>query len=164
MSRRTLNQIDAIATVAAELRRRTRPALAHAQTIIADGYPGGGGQDFNVRSKGGVSDPTASAALSRTTGTGSGYLLSDIVQRLEQCVANAAAELGEALALVDRLSPPPGSTPRCSGGAGLDGHLDWGDPSCSNVPDGRPSRQGMCDACYQRLDRWRRTPRTPQPA
>lgn len=163
MTRRTLTQVDAICTIATELRRRTRTALTHAQTIVADGYSSGssgGGTDFNVRSKGGISDPTANAALARTTGTGTGYRLADHVQRLEQCIATAAAELGEALAIVNRLLPPPGVTPRCSGGAGLDGHLSWGDPTCANVPDGRPSYSGMCNACYQRRARWQREART----
>jgi len=153
-------QLAALATIVAELRKRTPTAIAHARAIAADGYPGGGKGDFNVRSKGGHSDPTANAALTRTTGTGPGYNLADQIQLLEQNIAIAAQALGEAITVVDRLMPPPGVTPRCSGGAGLDGHLEWGDPGCTKVPDGRPSRQGMCDACYQRLDRWRRVPRT----
>lgn len=163
MSRRTLNQVDAIATLAAELRKRCRPALAHAAAIAADGYSSGSGQggtDFNVKAKNTVSDPTANAALNRTTGTGHGYALADQIAYLEQTIVTIASELGEALRVIDRLSPPPGITPRCSGGAGLDGAIEFGDPTCMSVPDGRPGRLGMCDRCYQRYDRWRRVPRT----
>ena len=163
MSNRTLTQLAALHTIINELRKRTPVALAHARTVAADGYPtltGGGSKG----GKGGISDPTANAALTRTTGSGPGYHLADQVQLLEHSLRIAASALGDALAVVDRLQPAPGATPRCSGGAGLDGHLDWGDPSCTNVPDGRPSRQGLCDACHHRRDRWARVPRPDQAA
>lgn len=158
MTRRLNAQIAALHTLVDQLRTRTPGALAHARDLAADGWPTGG--DSNVRSKNAISDPTANAALNNTTGTGPGYRIIDQVQRLEQLVATAAVTLGDALTIVDRLMPPPGATPRCSGGAGLDGHIEWADPSCVRVPDGRPGRRGMCDACYQRYDRWRRVPRT----
>jgi len=151
-------QLAAIHHLVDEARRRWPAARAHAASIAADGHrrttTGSGG------SKGGISDPTANAAIARTTGTGTGYLVTDLVQAAEQAIRNAAGELGELLAIIDKLSPPPGDTPRCSGGAGIEGALEFGDPTCTRVPDGRPSRSGMCDACYQRYDRWRRVPRT----
>ena len=153
MSNRTNAQLAALNTIVAELRKRTPAALAHALAIAADGYPTLGGSGGHG-GKNTISDPTANAALNRTTGTGTGYRIGDQVQLLEQCLRNAAAALGDALTIVDRLQPAPGATPRCSGGAGLDGHLDWGDPRCTRVPDGRPSRSGLCDACYQRQYRW----------
>lgn len=160
MSNRTLTQLAALHTIVTELRKRTPQALAHARAIAADGYPTLGGGN-GPTGKGTISDPTANAALHRTTGSGPGYHLADQVQLLEHSLRIAASALGDALAIVDRLQPAPGATPRCSGGAGLDGHLDWGDPSCTNVPDGRPSYHGMCNACHQRRYRWERSePRT----
>ena len=153
MSNRTNAQLSALATIVAELRKRTPQALAHAHSIVADGYPTLGGSGGHG-GKNSISDPTANAALNRTTGSGSGYRVADQVQLLEHSLRIAAAALGDALTIVDRLQPRPGDTPRCSGGAGLDGHLEWGDPTCTRVPDGRPSRSGLCDACYQRQYRW----------
>ena len=163
MSNRTNAQLSALATIVTELRKRTPQALAHAHSIVADGYPTLGGSGGHG-GKNAISDPTANAALNRTTGTGAGYRVADQVQLLEQCLRIAAAALGDCLTIVDRLQPRPGDTPRCSGGAGLDGHLEWGDPTCTRVPDGRPSRHGMCDACHNRRDRWGRVPRTDEAA
>jgi hypothetical protein len=163
MSNRTNAQLSALATIVAELRKRTPQALAHAHSIVADGYPTLGGSGGHG-GKNNISDPTANAALNRTTGTGAGYRVADQVQLLEHSLRIAAAALGDCLTIVDRLQPRPGDTPRCSGGAGLDGHLEWGDPTCTRVPDGRPSRHGMCDACHNRRDRWGRVPRTGEAA
>ena len=163
MSNRTNAQLSALATIVTELRKRTPQALAHAHSIVADGYPTLGGSGGHG-GKNTISDPTANAALNRTTGTGTGYRVADQVQLLEHSLRIAAAALGECLTIVDRLQPAPGATPRCSGGAGLDGHLEWGDPTCTRVPDGRPSRHGMCDACHNRRDRWGRVPRTDEAA
>jgi len=163
MSNRTNAQLSALATIVAELRKRTPQALAHALNIVADGYPTLGGSGGHG-GKNTISDPTANAALNRTTGTGSGYRVADQVQLLEHSLRIAAAALGDCLTIVDRLQPRPGDTPRCSGGAGLDGHLKWGDPTCTRVPDGRPSRHGMCDACHNRRERWGRVLRTDEAA
>lgn len=153
-------QLAALNTLVVELRKRTPSALAHARTIAADGYPTlGASSGSGPSGKNNISDPTANAALSRTTGELTGSGLADRVQHLEQALRNAAAALGDALTIVDRLQPAPGATPRCSGGAGLTGALEWGDPTCVRVPDGRPSREGLCDACHHRRERWARVPR-----
>jgi hypothetical protein len=156
MTRRLTNQAHAIEQLANNLRHRLPTALNHANTIAADGWPTTG-NDFNVRSKNTIPDPTANAVINRTGDTTS---IANLIHNLNNHITIAATRLAEALAIVDKLSPPPGTTPRCSGGAGLDGHLDWGDPTCTRIPDGRPSRHGMCDACYQRHQRWTRVPRT----
>lgn len=128
-------------------------ALAHAVTLADDGYPGGG---TGPSGKGAISDPTAAAVMRRTTGTGPGYRLGDEVQRAEELIAMIAEAGHDLLGICDRLMPAPTTTAswRCSGGAGLDGHLDWGRPTCENVADGRPSYAGLCVACYRRRRHW----------
>lgn len=156
-TRRLDNQLQALTTLISELRRRLPAAVAHATDLAADGWPAGGGQ--GPTGKGSISDPTANAVMARTSARG-GMSLTDSILQLEQAVATAAVGIGDALTVVDRLQPRPGTTPRCSGGAGLDGSMDWGDPTCTNVPDGRPSYQGLCNACYQRKRRHDSEPRT----
>jgi len=46
------------------------------------------------------------------------------------------------------LDPPK---PRCDGGQGRTGHLEWGNPLCTNIPE--PYRK-QCSACRKREDRW----------
>jgi hypothetical protein len=46
------------------------------------------------------------------------------------------------------------ATMRCSGGAGLEGSLEWGRADCHEIQEeGR--REGLCMACRKRRDRWR---------
>jgi len=49
------------------------------------------------------------------------------------------------------LTPTP--KPRCDGGTGRDGHLQWGRPDCTNIPD---TGRKLCHACRQRMTRWRK--------
>jgi hypothetical protein len=44
-----------------------------------------------------------------------------------------------------------GPAPRCTGGTGRDGNLDWGRPDCTELP----GRGSLCIACYHRERRWR---------
>ena len=47
------------------------------------------------------------------------------------------------------------STLRCTGGAGLQGALEWGRPDCTDLQE--PDRKGgLCMACRKRRDRWQR--------
>ena len=68
---------------------QTLYALAHARTIVADGYPTLGGSGGGHGGKNSISDPTANAALNRTTGTGAGYRVADQVQLLEHNLGGA---------------------------------------------------------------------------
>jgi hypothetical protein len=43
---------------------------------------------------------------------------------------------------------------RCTGGLGIEGTDIWGDPSCAR---NAVTRDGLCDACYMRRYRWRKT-------
>lgn len=133
------------------VRQRLAPALRHAATVAADGWP------LRADSAGRSTSTTTSveaAVIARTTGTGSGYLVADHVAALELLARQVATLVAEAIDHLEAIAPPPGLTPRCTGGMGLPGHEAWGDPTCRNVPDGRPSRAGMCDACWQRQRRW----------
>ena len=92
MSNRTNAQLSALATIVSELRKRTPQALAHAHNIVADGYPTLGGSGGGHGGKNTISDPTANAALNRTTGTGSGYRVADQVQLLEHSLRSIEVE------------------------------------------------------------------------
>ena len=152
LSRNVHNQLGVITALIGDLRKHTPAALAHAAAITADGYPSGGG---GIRGgKNTISDPTALAALNRTSGTHRGYHPADQMQTLEQHLRLATTALRDAITIVHRFQPADGEIPRCSGGAGLDGHHIWGDPACRNIPDGRPSYAGMCNGCAQRRYRW----------
>jgi hypothetical protein len=47
--------------------------------------------------------------------------------------------------------PDPGPKPRCDGGTGRTGYLEWGDPTCTNIPE--PYRK-QCSRCRKAEDRW----------
>jgi hypothetical protein len=47
--------------------------------------------------------------------------------------------------------PDPGPKPRCDGGIGRTGYLEWGDPTCTNIPE--PYRK-QCSRCRKAEDRW----------
>lgn len=53
----------------------------------------------------------------------------------------------------DRIIGTRVEVPRCDGGIGREGYLEWGRPDCTNVPG--PSRR-QCDRCRQAEYRWRR--------
>jgi hypothetical protein len=52
-----------------------------------------------------------------------------------------------------RRDHAPPDTPRCNGGQGRDGNIEWGAPDCHNIP----TRHQLCDNCYMRERRWRIT-------
>ena len=65
----------------------------------------------------------------------------------------AAAERGLELAVNEcrkTIGQNP-NTPRCTGGAGREGAIEWGRPDCWEVP----ARGALCIACYTREYRWR---------
>jgi len=115
-------------------------------------------EDAGVRSKGGHSDPTADAAISRATAQA--HWLDDINDQLAT------------LALTLRLLLEPCSRevvsasnrephPRCSGGSTVD---EWTRPDCTDFvsyqmrADGSYSYRGdgLCDACRMRKHRYER--------
>ena len=47
------------------------------------------------------------------------------------------------------------STLRCTGGAGLQGALEWGRPDCDNIAEA-DRKGGLCSRCRHARDRWTR--------
>lgn len=62
-------------------------------------------------------------------------------------ITTALAELHRACDRIIGRQP----VARCTGGQGRSGSIEWGDANCWSIP----SRNGLCDACYQRERRWR---------
>lgn len=149
-NRRINTQTQAIALIVNELRRRLPKALAHAADITPDGYASG---HTGTGTRSGISDPVANTVTRRDQlGT------IPALTNLERTLTNAAVQLADALAIIDKLSPPPGASPRCYGGhlPGASIPIDdggWWRP-CDNIPDGRPAYQGLCNACFQKHRRW----------
>lgn len=124
----------------------------HAATIAADGWPLRG-DTAGVRATGHTSSVEA-AVIARTTGTGSGYRTADLVAEFAVLELQLEATADRMAVICDQLAGPPPPAARCSGGAGLDGALEWGRPDCDNFADGRPSYLGLCIACYNVRRRW----------
>lgn len=112
-----------------------------------DGYPGGGD---TVRA--GISDPTPGVVAARLGHTRPGpvAILDEINQLLgeAQAISNRVARLVASIREADKTSPD-----RCTGGLAVEGADDWGDPTCQRHA---VTRDGLCDACRQRRDHWRR--------
>lgn len=70
---------------------------------------------------------------------------------IEAACTLIAVAAADALRNCERVLGMRVTPPRCSGGMGRDGHLEWGDPACDKVR----SRGPLCDACAQREYRWR---------
>jgi hypothetical protein len=133
--------------------RRWPTSLAHAASVTADGFPlrgeTGGGRSSSTTTT------VEAAALARTLGQRGGVNHPALVAEFDALVRRVAADVDRLDVITLLLTPPSGgATPRCSGGMGLDGSAEWGDPTCERVPDGRPGRAGLCDACYMRSVRW----------
>jgi len=127
--------------------RRWPTSLAHAAAVTADGFPlrgeTGGGRSSSTTTT------VEAAALSRTSEPHAA-----LVAEFDGLVRRVAADVDRLDVITLLLTPPSGgATPRCSGGMGLDGAHEWGGP-CDRVQDGRPSRSGLCDACYMKSVRW----------
>lgn len=124
IAHRTRNMPSQVMHVAAALR-----------TVTPDGYPNGGDRTGSS----GPSDPTAGAALARTTGTGPGYRTADDWAELLHAIATMQAALDTIAALHQRYARAH-STPadRCSGLI---------DPTCTRIRDGHPDHHGLCAPC-----------------
>lgn len=149
--RQLVGKLDALPLAVGEIHRR-----------IADGdFPANDRQraeDAGVRAIGGISDPTAQAALSRLAAH-------------ERYLADVEANLGNLAAAAANLCDVVGrwvvsavnveEHPRCEGGRSVD---EWTRPDCTNWvsyavrADGSLSyrQDGLCDACRMAKHRWER--------
>jgi hypothetical protein len=72
---------------------------------------------------------------------------------IHQAITTAAALIHEATSNTRRLlGERMPVADRCTGGLGREGHIDWGDPTCTRVPE---RAGGLCHACGMRERRWR---------
>jgi hypothetical protein len=72
---------------------------------------------------------------------------------IHQAITTAAALIHEATSNTRRLlGERMPIADRCTGGLGREGHIEWGDPTCTRVPE---REGGLCSACWQRERRWR---------
>lgn len=131
---------------------RLAPTLATLERILAtitpDGYPATTpGNGTAGTSNGTISDPTSSAALARTTGTGPGYLVADDASRIGYAIAmmiSACNDLEEIAARYITHTADP-TRERCNGRI---------DPTCDNLasehhhPDHGTTIHGYCDTCW----------------
>lgn len=110
----------------------------------ADGYSPGG--EPGPRSTD-VSDPTHGSVLARQRPTHTWDEATSLVIEAQGIAARLAK-------LMSSVGEQGDATPtRCSGGFAFDGGETWGDPTCTRHA---VTRDGLCDACRQRRDHWRR--------
>jgi hypothetical protein len=120
-------------------------ALLLARLGAVDGWPGGSDEPKVAHSA--TSTPTEAAGAKRLA-----------IQRKLDAVWHARAQLIETVTqlsrLCDRALGPDQiiEVPRCDGGAGREGAIEWGKPDCTNVPKGRK----ICDRCRKAEQTWRR--------
>jgi hypothetical protein len=109
-------------------------------------------EDAGIRSKGGHSDPTADAAISRVL-TNERHL--DDVEANLATLALAAGNLCDVVSRWVRSAASLEAHPRCSGGGTVD---EWTRPDCTNYvsyqlaadSSYRYRGDGLCDACRMR--------------
>lgn len=104
--------------------------------LLADGYPTG--SDFNVTSRGAISDPTAATALSRQRHTNLITDTEQLARRLHELANELTAVLSKAPPRIDIQAAVRAA--RCSGAV---------DPTCQRLADGRRQKSGLCDRCWQ---------------
>jgi len=113
-----------------------------------DGYPSRG--DGVGRSN------DTSSTVERAVINGHASLLTLTTDRakLHGLVRDALEAVNAAITVADRYAPAPpkASDLRCTGGFGMPGHLEWGDPDCEKVQESGRSL-GLCLACRKRRER-----------
>lgn len=155
MATTTRQQLNGLVPTAQAIRDRAARALEHLRDQI-DLYDGFGTGTSDGPSSNDVARPVEATMIKVTDLWDSWTSIANKVSYL--------AELGEKLLVEinDNLPVMPDKS-RCSGGMG---HPDqdkvhpklglWIKPDCDNKPDSRPSRAGLCDACFQSLYRARK--------
>jgi hypothetical protein len=123
---------------------RTR-ALLLDRVHAVDGWPSGSDEPKVAHSA--SSAPTEAAGAKR-------LVLAHRLNDLATAKANLVTAVTELSRLCDRVLGPELTveTPRCDGGAGREGAIEWGKPDCTNVPKSRR----ICDRCRWAEYQWRK--------
>lgn len=87
-----------------------------------------------------------SAALAARKGAG-------LQHQLDTSIRSIAVQARRALEVLEQLTAPTVPKLLCSCGAGREGVIEWGDPTCRRVPN--PTKAGMCDECWAAEETWR---------
>lgn len=90
--------------------------------------------------------PVESAALAASKGAG-------LQHQLDTSIRSIAMQARRALEVLEQLTAPTVPKQLCSCGAGREGVIEWGDPTCRRVPN--PTKAGMCDQCWAAEEAWR---------
>ena len=141
-------RINQITSLVEDVRRGIAPALEAIVASSPDGYPGGGGGPGS-----GVANPTLGAVIARAR-------YAELYDRIAVQIVEVHGHLVD---VVDAIAHAPTAVDtavtarqtRCVGGDALEGGDVWGDPACER---NAVTRDGLCDPCRQRRDRWRREP------
>jgi hypothetical protein len=161
----TLRLARRIAADAITIPRAVETWLTALRLATADGWPNGG--TSGPRPVNHVSDPVGEMATANTTGTGPGYRPVDE----HELVVTQLRIIDAALAIItdtcSRRHIHHGDTPTCSGGHLPGANIPrseggWHDATCDKPAslyrresgDYAPRRDGLCDTCARRRDRW----------
>lgn len=145
-ARNVIAGLPSLADQAARLTPRALRRLVALEDDV-DGYPtrgeGGGSRSTSE------STPVERAAAQLLP-------LSRDREAILRAVDDAHHALHRAIGLASKyLDKIDTATMRCTGGASLDGALDWGRPDCDNISE--PDRKGgLCSRCRHARERWQR--------
>lgn len=130
----------------------------HRELALCDGYPGGSDAP-KVRAASELT-PVERVAEARLRLTRHRDQLTDDLATIASIAHNMITRAERTLGI--RVP-----VPRCTGGFGREGHLEWGDPTCGNVPSNPEStvagsaRREMCDKHRIAEGRWRQANNLP---
>lgn len=126
--------------------RRLMPTYEHQMALLMrDGYPA---DVMAGATGGGISDPTGTAATARANRDWAMFCAA--VHQAREALRDALADVHRTLRDFDGWKRH-----RCTGGMGMDGADEWGDPTCEQVI-GQQSETGLCDRCRHARNRWER--------
>jgi len=146
---RTDVRIEAAGLLLANLAERlpTAVAVLRRELDVVDGYPASTLGDGMSRSTADLTSVERAADVR--------WMMSGNLDDLRQ-TADTIIELVNTLATMTNRAlgtrAPAADVARCRDAqAGRDGALDWGDPTCEELP----AKGALCVACYHRERRWR---------
>lgn len=138
------NALDYITSMAGILRQQLPHAHWQLERHMADGLAAHPTDGDGSHSKGGHTSPVETTVLKRLP---QHTTIRDQLDELDAACKILRNLERETRTILGRTGPPP----RCTGGVGRDGAIDWGRPDCTELPGRGP----LCIACYHRERRWR---------